>query len=413
MKHSVSRIPDRFLVLALLLLGIGNLVVPALYRELIPFDYLTASLALTAVIVTFRLRQIFQRVNAWWPMAILLVACLPGFFAAPLSPYGATKAQAFAIAFAIVLACCSISDPRWLLPHLVRALLAVSVVFTAAASALGTADVAGRLVFLGLNPIGIGRVAGLVIVLALALVLIDLRGPLRIVLLLGVACVGLVGVIATGSRGPLVAVALAIGVLLVMLASVRRISGRTTALLMLTGLGVGAVVTVSSSAGLARLSSGSDSGRSQLYAESLQLAFDTPLGIGWGQLGQYIVDFRATDPDSLYSHNVFLEMYVEGGVVALVAFTFLAVIAARRAWLAARRDVRAAPVLVLYAYALTSAQFSSDVVGNRLLWLAIGLALLSTWVHAEDSADGDEGPGPVRENRALRQHGLVRRGSFL
>jgi len=413
MKLSVARIPDMLLVLALLLLGIGNLVIPALYRELVPFDYLLASLALTAVVVMFRLREVLRSVSAWWPMALFLVACVPGFISAPLSAYGATKAQAFAIAFVVVLACCSIADPPWLLPHLTRTILGVGFIFTAAASALGTSDIAGRLVFLGLNPIGIGRVAGLVIVLALALVLINLRGPLRIMALLGMASIGLVGVIATGSRGPLVAVALALVVLLLVLASLRRISGRTTAVLVVSSLLVGAVVAVSSSAGLARLSSGTDSGRSQLYAESLQLALDTPLGIGWGQLGQYIVDFRSTDPDTLYAHNVFLEMFVEGGVIALAAFSLLAILAARRVYKAVRQDIRYAPVLVVFTYALTSAQFSSDVVGNRLMWLAIGLALISTRAYAVKTVDNDSRPAPLDASGALKAHQKIHGSNLL
>jgi len=379
------------LTIALLLIGLGNLVIPAILTEALPVDYLIVALAICGIAIIYRLRLIVTRVRAWWVSGLFVLLCVPGFIGQSLTGYTATKALALIIVLLLALAAAQIRDPSTFMPRLMWTALTIGSAFSALALQFGGRDVGGRLVFLGLNPIGIGRVAGLVIVVALTLVLTRRVTSLPATLILaGLTGLGGVVVIASGSRGPLVAAAVGLVALLALLATTRRISVRTTFLIALGTTAAAAGVLLSDSSGLTRILNASDSGRSALYEESLALAIARPAGIGWGQLGQYIVDFRAINEEGLYAHNVFLEIFVEGGVVALVAFLLLVWASTSGAWRAARRHDSFTTSFVVLIYALASAQFSSDIVGNRLMWLMLALSLISGWwVKYGSPVDGD------------------------
>lgn len=368
------------LIVALLLAGFGNLVVPSVVQDILPVDYLLITLGLCGLAILYNLKLVTTRVGMWWPGLAFIVLCLPGFLVSPINAYGLTKAQALAVALVMFLTCAAVHNAPTFIMRFSLAAVGIGTIFTVAAQLFGTLDVGGRLVFLGLNPIGIGRVAGLVLSLVLTLIITrKVRAPLAVLGLLVVAAAAAAGVVATGSRGPLVAAAVGLGGLLLFLVTTKRLAPRIFVLITLAGVAVVGAVALTDSAGLTRLSTATDSGRATLYEESLKLAVANPLGIGWGQLGQYIVDFRAVDEESLYAHNVFLEVFVEGGVVALIAFTALLILCLVRAWRAAVTDQRFTVVWVVLLYAVASAQFSSDIVGNRLMWVVMGFSLLAGW----------------------------------
>ena len=374
--QTATRVSDSLLILAFSLFGIGNLVLSLSIREVIPFDYFTIALGLCAVVVLLKLATVARRTAAWWQGLLFFALCLPGFLSQDLTPYGVTKFQAMCVVLVIVIAASAVDDLAWLVSTLSLVLLVACSLFSVGTLILGAPDEAGRLTFLGLNPIGVGRAAGLATVLALTYIFALRRKRLRFMLpLLAAASTGVIVVVATGSRGPLVAVAAALMALLLSMVLTKRMSVRTVGVIVTVSLAGSSFVGLVGGSGLSRILNASDSGRGLLYEESLALALANPLGIGWGRLGQYIVDFGVTDTQGLYPHNVFLEIFVEGGVIALLAFTILVFVSLKRAWRAVIQNAFFAPVLVALTYSIISAQFSSDIVGNRLLWLSIALAL--------------------------------------
>ncbi len=128
--------------------------------------------------------------------------------------------------------------------------------------------------------------------------------------------------------------------------------------------------------GLSRVLDGGDSGRSGIYSFTLAEAISNPEGIGWG--GFPGIAWRwGSQADRIYPHNILLELLVEGGVVAFLGFGLVFIFAmwrGTRSYLLSKDGLELATIGI-YIYALTNAQFSSDLVGNRMLWVSLGLVL--------------------------------------
>lgn len=407
MAKGPARVLDGLLVVAFSLVGIGNLVLSLSIREALRVDYFTLALGLSVGVILLRLATVGQRLAAWWQGLLFFALCLPGFLSQDMTPYGVTKLQALCVMLLIIVAASAVDDLVWLVSTLSVVLLTVCSLFSVGTLLLGAPDEAGRLTFLGLNPIGVGRAAGLATILALIYIFASPRKRVRsLVPLLAAASMGVVVVVATGSRGPLVAIGAAFAALLLLMAVNRRMSLRALAVVATVAILGSSFAGFIGGSGLSRILSASDSGRGLLYEESLALALASPLGIGWGRLGQYIVDFGVTDTQGLYPHNVFLEVFVEGGIFALLAVALLVLVSLKRAWGAAAEHAVLTPVLVILIYALVSAQFSSDIVGNRLLWLSIALALSCRRFVAKSESAGSR----RARRRPARRHRLITRG---
>jgi O-antigen ligase len=147
-------------------------------------------------------------------------------------------------------------------------------------------------------------------------------------------------------------------------------------ILAFAGLAYAAVLSFGGS-GLDRLESGVDSGRSDLYAQTWDIIREQPIvGIGWGNFPLYIFDY-ASDDGTLYPHNILLEVWMEGGILALLGFLVLSFFALIRAYRAALDRAWSSALFGLLVYALINALFSSDIVGNRLMWILIIVAVLT------------------------------------
>ncbi len=186
-----------------------------------------------------------------------------------------------------------------------------------------------------------------------------------------------------GSRGPLVAVVLTLAIVVL---TGRCFAGRRALLVVFGGaVAVAAYVyaRLAGGSGGARivesLQSGlADSLRAQLLRDAIHLGSVSPAGIGWGDFalrsdtgGQI-----ANDAGVAYAHNVFAETFSEGGVLALLAFGLVVVLALLRL----RRlttDPREAVVFATAVYWLINAQVSSDIIGNRFMWIALACGLAS------------------------------------
>ena len=103
-----------------------------------------------------------------------------------------------------------------------------------------------------------------------------------------------------------------------------------------------------------------------------------PFGIGWGDFARESPTAHeiANVQGNAYAHNVFAECFAEGGFLALVA---IAVVVAAAVWRLQRLsdDPLEAVVLGGLVYWLLNAQVSSDIVGNRFMWVTIACAMAS------------------------------------
>jgi hypothetical protein len=239
-----------------------------------------------------------------------------------------------------------------------------------------------RLVTLGMNPIWTARHAGLGIVIILGL---RAMGRMRLVVMIP-ALVLLVWVfLRTGSRGPLVAIAVTLCYWAITATRARRSPGLTRGMWIGAAVAVfGAIVMVQRTAGL--FAAGrrvSNLVRARLLEVSIDALSSVSLrGLGTGGFPSL---FRLPD-DRYYPHNIFLEVLLENGLIGLALLLgFLALVFWRwRRWgrrLRARPEVPVAAEAValhrvvgaVLIYALANAQFSGDIWVNEWVWVTAGM----------------------------------------
>lgn len=121
-----------------------------------------------------------------------------------------------------------------------------------------------------------------------------------------------------------------------------------------------------------------DKTRAHLLTDAFHLGMGHPLGIGWGDFAQESRAGReiANHQGVAYAHNAFAEAFSEGGVLALLAFLVVAVLAL---WRLQRLtlDRYDAVVFGTAIYWVLNAQVSSDFVGNRYMWVSLACGLAS------------------------------------
>ncbi len=214
-----------------------------------------------------------------------------------------------------------------------------------------------------LNPIAAGRLGG-------TIVLITVLGRVQYVpraIQYVVALLGLGVLLGAASRGPLLALMVAVTLTAL---SYRALRGRlavaaTIVALALIG-GVGNVVLAESAD---RLTSATNdegaAGRSALWDQAIQGIKIWPEGVGWGN---YSAEGLLQGTGE-YPHNFFLELAVEAGFIAAFCFALLFAFVAYRLW-KNLRFVGPLPFALLMFWFVT-AQFSSDINGNRVFILIL------------------------------------------
>jgi hypothetical protein len=241
-----------------------------------------------------------------------------------------------------------------------------------------------RLRTLGLNAIWTARHAGLGIVVILGL---HAMGRLRLVVSVPALVLMVWVFLRTGSRGPLLAMAVTLGYWALTATRTRRSPGLTRALWVGAGMAVfGAVVMVQRTAGLFA------AGRrvsNLVRTRLLEVSFDALSGVSLRGLGTggFPSLFRLPD-DRYYPHNIFLEVLLENGLIGLLLFLGFLTVALVR-WRRWRRYLRARPespavseemalhraVGAIFLFALANAQFSGDIWVNEWVWVAAGLVV--------------------------------------
>jgi hypothetical protein len=350
--------------------------------------------------------------------SLLLVLLLAGVSWSGAQAYGAGKAHGFAwgpwlfllLALGLGWRWGQRTPPAAGVKHLLGAgwVLLVAIAAVALGRLIGGLPAGEtRLRVLGLNPIWLGRWMGMGILLV-PFAVIRLRWPVSLTLLVlaGFA----VALAATGSRGPMVATALALPLVAALLA-LRR--GRRAALgvgaAMLGAILVLGLAYVFLPAGVRErleqpVSDGFDLSWSlRLYLLRTALALVPGAGLlGYGTGG---FAFEATGGDvRFYPHNVLLEILLENGWLGLLLFGVILAGAVRALW--RLRGVTAlgpetATVGGLFAYALVNAMVSGDLPVNEGVWIWSGLLVaLAALTSARPRVGGDPGgsadTGPER-----------------
>lgn len=371
---SVDSKPQFFLVLFLLAVAMGNIVFPP-FVPLFSQYYLPVSIVFVLGYLFFNAGSVYRQQR--YPILVLLtfLSFLPGFLVTPLNAYGETKFLAIIISALLVLTPSAFQRVESNLELCAKLILFASVGTSFLVVFLGEPDLTGRMTIWGLNPIGTGRVAGIGVVISSAFILIKSKNNPRTWLLFPAMIVCVVAAVQTGSRGPLLAILVSVTVLLLTSGKIKSLLQRLSVLAV---LGCAAVLIYSSSIlENTRIVSGDASGRDLLFRAALESVKAHPVGIGWGNFYSVLPSFSGADAYSLYPHNIFLEIGAEGGWLALIVFTLLLIAVFKNLIVSTKAGNQTAViVLAVFVFFLLNASLSSDIVGNRLFWLSIGMALV-------------------------------------
>lgn len=371
-------------VIALLVLGYSGYIKSSPFLDWLIVD-LTLLSALVVLISVVVAALSGRRAGAGFAaVALLWGAWLPGVAISVASRSDDTKAM---LLFTVTALCAfapfylvtnPLSEKLWVSGHVV-----VAAVFTVAlllfpSEALN--DVyADRLSLEGGNTISAARLVGAGVLIAFLRALMAGRARSRIVWW-AVTVGGSLVIAAIGSRGPFVAL-VAAGLATVLLSIV--FTGRRLRVVTWSAVAIGGLLLFVFEQGDALgerftllLGQGGDEARRWLYRTALRSIEENPFGIGWGGFGRLPSVSSVVGGGGAYPHNLFLEVFVEGGVVAgvaLIVFIGFTLVRIRRVSV----DATGTAVFALAIYWLLAAQTSSDINANRMTWvaLAVGLAV--------------------------------------
>lgn len=350
----------------------------------IPVDLTLLSAILVAVsVIVSRVR--FGMISGRIAVPItVFVSFLFGVFSATLQGHSATKvALLFTITLLLALA------PFYLLrtPGQRKAFLAALVgigIFTAATTLL-TGSVANeysnRLSLEGSNTIATAQMVGAAaIIWFIAIFRGGITATHRVALFATVCALAFVA-LASGSRGPVIGAALALFAALMLIPGFRAYRGRAAAGFVLVGSASALWAVMSGTDGFTRIfgfvSGGGDAStdaRQSLWAESWTIIQANPFGIGWG-------NFQSLG--FTYPHNLMLEVAVEAGLtISVLLLIYVSTSAVRITKLCATTEL--APFMALLVFSLFNAMVSSDINGNRLLWVMLSVA----WVVGSGAQKG-------------------------
>jgi O-antigen ligase len=374
---------DWICAIAVISLGTSNLW-KAGGPGILPVDPTAASLGAVLLLVALSFIN-HDRIpgRPWVPAVMGFATFLPALlWTTGASDYSAEKSRTL---FTTVFLCVAAPMVLIVSPRrrnaFVLAALVVGLVTAGWLLASGSMSIGGRVTVGDANPIALGRLAATGFVVA-AVVALRRRGWVRLISVLA-ALTCAVAALSTGSRGPAVTGVLAIVVVSLMNTRRRKIQIGMAVVVLMVGCWQAAVQFAPSSA-MSRIMTGDHGGaqstdqRERLLTEAIGVARDNPWGVGWGQLADhldraaYIVDQGSRQ----YPHNVLVEAAAEGGLLALGGLLVLLVVSAARLY-AGRSDMIGQALIALWIVAAGSAMTSSDLIGNRMMWMMIGVGLVT------------------------------------
>ncbi|MFZ1363243.1 MAG: O-antigen ligase family protein [Candidatus Nanopelagicales bacterium] len=370
---------DSIIVIAVALFASLNLGVGAFLGPTGSNWTLTPILVLLSIALLIRLQCVVLEARSWFFLIFMVALVSIGAISSTFSPYGIEKMQTFLIFIILVFCCSSLQYPLIAIRTYLAILCCLSLVATVSVLAFGIESLSGRVSLDGTNPVGLARLTGLISVVAVTLLLTRRENKLPTSFLLGISAVlGVLGIIATGSRGPLLAFALALICVGVVAIGGKRVNSVALLAVVIATVTITAFLSQIGFGQISRIFDEDDSGRFLLFSSAADLAGEVPTGLGWGGFSEYAWQWSSEVGGRLYPHNLVLEFWVEGGLVALVCIVGLltfTLVQAIRLQVSDEFGYTGAALLAIYVYSLVNAQFSSDIVGNRLLWSTTALIL--------------------------------------
>lgn len=377
-------------VLCLVSVGIGNIAFPPTIPIFSRY-YLPICLLLVLCSFVFNARRVGSQLHYLPVVVLVFLSFLPGFLVTNLNPYGQTKLLAVVVALILVVAPSISGNISENVELALKFILLISIGTSVCLLLFGESDVAGRMTLWGLNPISTGRVAGLAVVIFFTVMVTRWQSLAPYWLgMIGIP-IGVIATFQSGSRGPILAIMVSAAAILLTAGPTKTFIKRA---LVLSFLGFGSLLLFSSSAlENTRLTTADANGRDILFGAAFDAIVASPVGIGWGNFYLELPNFSRVDAYTLYPHNIFLEIGVEGGWFALATFVVLVLLCLRNLLIAVRAgDNTATVILAILIFTLVNASLSSDFVGNRLLWLSIGLSLLPIRSKQYSNCGGQEQP---------------------
>lgn len=135
----------------------------------------------------------------------------------------------------------------------------------------------------------------------------------------------------------------------------------------------------------------SDQSRALLYSTAANAISQHPEGLGWGGFSHLSEIASNFSGESIYPHDIVLEIGAEGGWIALAGFLLVTGIAGVRAWRESGTAI-VALTMTLATFWGVSALFSSDINGNRMWWSSLSVMLVAgtAYRHSRHMPQGTE-----------------------
>jgi O-antigen ligase len=196
-------------------------------------------------------------------------------------------------------------------------------------------------------------------------------------------CVGLLctGILMTGSRGAMFG--FIVGILCLLTKGGGGLSSfkvRAVAILLLIGLAV-----ASYSNALVRdrweraFYKGNLAGREKVLPEAWRMFTESPL-VGWGPVNNHVELGARFGEDTIDTHNLYLWVLTETGLLGGIPFFAALWICGRAAWIARRGPEGSLPIAMVGCIAIVN--MAGTMLNHKLFWLALAYAVASGRVRA-------------------------------
>jgi O-antigen ligase len=373
--------------------------------EAIPIDVTLALGLLLAAVCCFRVASRRTRripVGLAAPVALIGLMLLISLSWTPSPEYGGDKAEKFlTLTLLATLAPFFLIDGQRDVRRFLGWLVAIAVVAGAVALANPPTDTERVTIGSAGNTIGVSQLLCTAAVVLLVGALTDLFPARGWAVVAGLGLVGIAA--AVGSRGPILSLALALAATGVLWLA--RVPRKVLPVLVAVGLGAALLPFVSLPETSAERLGGAvrdpvglleSNTRYTTFGQAIELIEDDPL-VGIGSGGFQSVG-RLAYPAEDYPHNLFLEVWSELGLAAVVVLIASIGAVLAEIWRGAWRAGPGPEGGMLYVmsavlvFTLLAAQVSGDVNENRPFWTVLGLAwLLATSSVSSTRRQRDDG----------------------